>query len=204
MYAPTSFSVKDRETILTFIQDHSFACLITCRDGRQEATHLPFLYREPPSGVGWGSLVAHMARANPQWKAFSNTDAMVIFTGPHGYISPDWYHSRPNVPTWNYTAVHITGRAHCINDEQEHRRLLRELTACYEGARIKPWQPDEDQAHYARLIKATVAFEIAITRVEAKFKLGQNKSEEDRRAVVDELEARDQQDLARLMRATLN
>src|SRR5437868_7041638 len=105
MYIPAHFREDDPERLHSLIQEYSFGMLVTCEVGRPFASHLPFLL---DTGRGpQGTLRAHLARANPQWQSFaSGQEALVIFQGPHAYLSPSWYETHPSVPTWNYAAVH--------------------------------------------------------------------------------------------------
>src|SRR5262245_25072902 len=102
MYIPKSFAETDGATLYPFIRDNNFAALVTEHEGQLIASHLPFLI-DSERGV----LRAHLARANDQWQAFDGREALVIFQGPHAYVSPSWYEVQPSVPTWNYTAVHV-------------------------------------------------------------------------------------------------
>ena len=126
-----------------------------------------------------------MARANPQWGHFSNgTDVMVLFQGPHAYISPSWYLA-PGVPTWNYAVAHVYGSARAIDDPSRIKEIVERLTEKYECNNRPPWVPAYDQG----LLQAIVGIEIGIKEVQGKFKLGQNRSAADRAAVVSRLEA---------------
>src|SRR5258708_10471979 len=118
MYIPKSFAETDAVTLYQFMRDNNFATLIT---GNLVATHLPFLV-DTERGV----LRAHLARANDQWKSFYGREALVIFTGPHAYVTPTWYDAHPSVPTWNYTAVHVYGVPTIVEDQAAKRELLRD------------------------------------------------------------------------------
>jgi transcriptional regulator len=167
---------------------HSFATLVTVEDGVPFASHLPILV-EPGSEGTQGRLLAHMARANPQWRGFSqNQDVLVIFQGPHAYVSPSWYVTEPNVPTWNYTVVHAYGRPRLIEEPEECLRILRESVATYESGFEKPWTLEQVGDYARKLLPGIAAFELRLTRVEGKFKLNQNRAPEDRRAVMEVLE----------------
>jgi transcriptional regulator len=167
---------------------HSFATLVTVEDGVPFATHLPFLVEPGPEGTQ-GRLLAHMARANPQWRAFSeDQDVLVIFQGPHAYVSPSWYVTQPNVPTWNYTVVHAYGRPRLIEEPEEVLRILRASVDTYESGFEKPWSVDDVGDFARKLLPGIAAFELRLTRVEGKFKLNQNRAPEDRRAVMERLE----------------
>src|SRR5690606_5706838 len=108
MYSPAAFQVENRETLIDFMRQHNFATIITQADGVPHATQMPVIFRE--DGGSHGKLVSHLARANPQWRHLENAgEILVLFTGPHAYISPAWYTTTPAVPTWNYTAVQVYG-----------------------------------------------------------------------------------------------
>ena len=121
-----------------------------------------------------------MARANPHWQDFANDkDVLVIFAGPHSYISPSWYVNEPAVPTWNYAAVHAWGKPQIIEEDTAKRALLYRLIETHEAGFENPWRYDGSEEFMAKMVRATVAFEIDISRLEAKAKLGQNRSAED-------------------------
>ncbi len=180
MYIPAHFEVDDLAAKHALIEAHSFGTLIVTLDGRLEATHLPFLLDR--GGGPHGMLRAHMARANPAWRAFDGTtEALAIFLGVEGYISPDWYESKHQVPTWNYVAVHAYGVPRELDDAGTVC-LLDELSARHEGALLPkpPWTASKlDPDYFAKLRRAIVAFEITVTRLEGKAKLSQNKTAAD-------------------------
>lgn len=177
MYSPESFRVGDRATLHAFMRRHSFATLVTHRDGRIEATHLPFVLKEDDGGHG--TLRGHLARANPQWRDLEGGgEALVIFTGPHAYVSPSWYQTSPAVPTWNYTAVHAYGIPRIVGDAGEFAAMLHELVEFNERDRPDRWPGEMPPEFRDRLMKGIVGFEIGITRLEGKFKLGQNRPED--------------------------
>ena len=128
MYSPEAFKIEDRATLHGFLRQHHFATLVTQQDGGLQATHVPLVLKEE---VGeQGVLQGHLARANPQWRDFApDKEVLVIFTGPHAYISPAWYQTSPAVPTWNYTAVHACGIARLIEDPDDFATLLLDLGA---------------------------------------------------------------------------
>jgi transcriptional regulator len=199
MYIPNHFQENDPLVLRSLVEANNFGTLISTLADRPYATHLPFLYDTERS-----RLLAHMARANPHWRALADGtgEALVVFQGPHAYISPSWYVAA-GVPTWNYTAVHIYGRFRVLDDEAEHRDVMGALTETHESARPDPWPADFDSPVLRRMIGATVAFEIAITEQQGKFKLSQNRSAEDRAKVIEALESDGGDDptgVARLMR----
>ncbi len=187
MYIPHDFKVEDRTVLFDLMQRFSFATLVSMQDGVPVASHLPFLVH--PGNDGQGQLVAHMARANSQWKSFAaGQEVLVIFQGDHAYISPSWYSVHPSVPTWNYAVVHAYGVPHIIEDYDETMRILRELVNRHEGRFAAPWQMNLPADYEHKMIKGIVAFAIDLTRIEGKFKLSQNRNEADRNGVIAALE----------------
>jgi transcriptional regulator len=186
MYIPPAFRVEDPGKIGALMRHYSFATLITDDGNAPFASHLPMIYR-PESG-SHGSLLSHMARANPQWQHFaSGRQALAIFHGPHSYISPSWYQTGPAVPTWNYATVHAYGVPKVFSDHERIVALLRDLVGVYESAFERPWPGNLPDDYRDKMIQGIVAFEIPITRVEAKFKLGQNRPAADTQGVYDAL-----------------
>jgi transcriptional regulator len=179
MYVPENFAVADETVLHQFIGRYDFALLVTAAGGVPTASHLPILLETESSGA---VLKGHMARANPQWQEFPSIDeALVIFQGPHAYVSPSWYASAPMVPTWNYTAVHAYGKPALIDDAAAARDHLARLADRHEKDRETPWSLDGVPADFiANMQQAIVAFEIPIDRLEGKFKLSQNRKAVDR------------------------
>jgi transcriptional regulator len=176
MYVPAHFEVGNPATLKSFIQENAFATLITKFEGSPFASHLPVLLEsgEPMR------LLAHLACANPQWRHFADSaELLLIFHGPHAYVSPFWYEAREAVPTWNYAAVHAYGHARIIEDPSRAREIVERLTRFYERERaaelLGRWSP----VFVEKMVKSIVAFEIDVTRLEGKFKLGQNRSSAD-------------------------
>jgi len=186
MYIPNSFREDDPKLLHELIRQHNFGILITQRDGAPFATHLPFML-DAERGPH-GTLLAHMARANPQWCDFAAGQvALAIFQGPHAYISPSWYEAMPSVPTWNYAVVHAYGVPRVIEDRQELQRMLGRLVATHESPRAQPWRMELPDDYIDRMMRAIVGFEIEISRLEGKLKLSQNRGENDRRQVAQAL-----------------
>lgn len=186
MYMPKSFQVEDLRALQAVMRRYSFATLVGTDKGVPFATHLPLLLRESPLSP-YGTLVGHLARANPHWQHFAaDREALVIFQGPHSYISPSWYptaKTTPTVPTWNYVTVHAYGIPQIRDDADWLAAQLADLIAIHEAEQPEPWPgllPDDYQA---RQIKAIVGFELPITRLEGKFKLGQNRASVDQQGV---------------------
>ena len=180
MYIPAHNRIDDGEKISAFIHAYGFATVITSETERPFASHLPVLLDE----ASW-RLRSHMARANPQWKQLSpDKEVLCIFHGPHAYISPSWYVEQHTVPTWNYAAVHVYGRPTRVDDHEVLKRIVVDTTVKYEALMPEPWTLPLSAEELDRMLKAIVGFTIEITRVEAKFKLGQNRSAEDRDGTV--------------------
>jgi transcriptional regulator len=187
MYTPRSFRVDDLEAIQGFMRQHSFATIVSVVDGEPSATHLPFVLDN--SQGSYGVLLAHMARANSLWKVWTDqTQALVIFTGPHAYISPSWYEQQVTVPTWNYSAVHAYGRPKLMTNTATLQALVERQVAIYEDAESSAWNRDLMKGVLETEIKAIVGFEIEIERLEAKFKFNQNRSNADQAGVMAGLE----------------
>jgi transcriptional regulator len=191
MYVPASFAETDLGKLHDFLRRESFALLTSRGPGDLIASHLPLLL-DPGFGPQ-GCLFGHMARANPQWRQVDG-EVMAVFSGPHAYISPSWYEEGGTVPTWNYVAVHAYGTFHLVEDRDELLAILQRSVDAYEGPRPAPWPFDEAAPHVANMLKAIVGFRIEITRLEGKWKLSQNHSEERRRRVVQALTSRPDDD----------
>jgi transcriptional regulator len=199
MYIPPFNRVEDRDAINAFIHAHGFATLITDKGGTPWASHLPVLLDEDA-----GVVRSHMARANEQWRHLApDKEVLCIFSGPHAYISPSWYVEQHTVPTWNYATVHVYGVPTIVDDEVL-KKIVFDTTEKYESSMPKPWKIPLSEREINGMLKAIVGFCIRITRVEAKFKLGQNRSKEDQDKLLDALQkspGSDNQSLARFMRA---
>lgn len=179
MYIPKDFEEARLPVLHNMMRANSFATLVSAdASGVPVATHLPVMLDD--SRGEFGTLIAHVARANPHWQAFdASRGALVIFTGAHGYISPSWYTTERAVPTWNYVAVHAYGRPRLIEDPAQVLRMLGELVATYESGQETPWRLDSAPAEYiAAMARAIVAFEIPIDRLEGKAKLSQNRPDD--------------------------
>lgn len=181
MYRPRHFSVDDVATCHDLIEGNEFGLLVTTGpDGAPFGTHLPFML-DREAGPN-GTLLAHMARANPQWRDFDRAPVLAVFSGPHTYVSPTLYATSPNVPTWNYAVVHAYGTPQVIGDASEVSALMRRLGSSYEGA--AGWQYDSTPESYrAGMQKGIVAFRIPVARLEGKWKMSQNRTPEDRAGV---------------------
>jgi len=187
LYTPRHFAIGERAAIARLMHDHPFATLVTPGAGDAQVSHLPLLFvadREPH-----GTLLGHMARANPHWEHGTDAPSLAIFQGPHAYVSPSWYGEPAKaVPTWNYTAVHATGTLEIVDDPVETRRILDALVQRFEGHREAPWRFAMPVRERDALVAAIVAFRMRIHDVTAKFKLSQNRPPADRVRVADALE----------------
>jgi transcriptional regulator len=185
MYIPKAFHEDDIEKLHAFMQENNFAILVTTQDGIPVATHLPLLL-DPQQG-SYGTLRGHMARANTQWRTFDETtEALVIFQGPHAYISPSWYVTEPetSVPTWNYAAIHAYAIPHIVSDEETLYTLLKDSVNTFEAGFAQPWSIQERGDFMRKKMQTIVGFELPITRLEGKLKLSQNRSTDDQERVI--------------------
>ena len=187
MYVPPRFAQTDRDQCLALIEREPFGLLATAgEEGVPFATHLPFLVERRGNDA---VLVGHVARANPHWQAFDGVrQALAVFQGPHGYISPAWYATPAKVPTWNYIAVHAYGTPRIVADAGAARATIAALTESFEAGRVDPWAMSSLPAREAeKLLTALVVFEMPVVRLEGKWKLGQHMAEEDRLGAVNGL-----------------
>jgi len=186
MYIPSHFAQTDLATLHAFIERYSFGLLVSQLDGEPFASHLPFLLDR--TAGPHGTLVGHMARANPQWKELTDRPVLAVFSGPHAYVSPTWYEATNVVPTWNYVAVHATGRARVIEDRDELLSIVSRSVAVYEVGMPRPWVLDTSGPFVERMLAQIVGFRIEIDRLEGKWKLNQNHPAERRAKVIAALE----------------
>ncbi|WP_426073262.1 FMN-binding negative transcriptional regulator [Janthinobacterium sp. DSP2-3-3] len=209
MYTPASFREERLEVLHGLIQAHPLGALVRHGDYGLCADHLPFEIAAPTPDAPFGILRAHVARANPLWRgAGGNDDCMVIFQGPHAYITPAWYaekqRSGKEVPTFNYTVVHAHGPLRAIDDAAWLMDLLERLTARHEAGRAMPWTIADAPADYiGKLLKAIVGIEIPLTRLTGKWKLGQNRSLQDQASMAHGLALDTQPGAARALGALI-
>jgi len=186
MYTPRSFKEERLDVLHRLICENGFGLFISQTESGLMATHLPFQV-DPDRGKN-GTLISHLARANPHWKTISNRgEVMVVFQGPHCYISPAWYQEQETVPTWNYAAVHVYGAVEFFEDPERLRPLLENLVSQYESKREKAWPISKAATVMDSHLKAVVGIEIQIERIEGKMKFNQNLSIEDQAGVVEAL-----------------
>jgi transcriptional regulator len=201
VYLPPHFTETDEAVLLAHVERHDFGLLVT-QEGGLIASQVPFL-GERRGGKPF--LLGHLARPNPQCAALAaGGETLAIFAGPHAYISPSWYSAGPAVPTWNYATVHAYGSARAITDKEWLADLLRRLSERHEAREAAPWRmQDQPDAFLGGMMSGIIGFEIAVTRLEGKFKLSQNRPAVDRPRIIAALETRDDADshgVAQLMR----
>ncbi|RIX52197.1 FMN-binding negative transcriptional regulator [Paenibacillus nanensis] len=201
MYIPKHFQIEDEKIAYEIIKEHSFATLFSQHNGMPFATHLPLILDKENQ-----YLYGHFARPNPQWKDISNQVVLVVFHGPHCYISPSWYETDRAVPTWNYVTVHVYGETELINDEEELMDSLHEMVFKYEATDSPYRLQDVDPDFIAGLNKGVQGFRIKISKIEGKAKLSQNQSVDRQERFINQLErisSEAEQKIATLMKENL-
>jgi len=184
VYSPAYNQLADRAEALAFMRGNAFALLVTGTGGTLHATHLPVLVDERGASL---VLVMHMAKANPQWREFFDDEVLVVFSGPHAYVSPRWYEQKVRVPTWNYAAVHAYGRVVVVDDRAAKRAAQARLVQAYDPA----WMHDFERlpaAYLQDMLDGIVNFEIDVTRLETRWKLSQNRGRREMELIAAQLE----------------
>ena len=188
LYVPRHFDAGNRVAVARLLHDHPFATLITPTSGEPHVSHVPLLWVgdcEPH-----GTLIGHFARANPHAEIAEGAESIAIFHGPHANVSPSWYAEPATaVPTWNYAVVHAHGTLTLSRTPAETRAILDVLIHRFESGRDAPWQPGLDRARMDAMVNAIVGFRMKIKRIDAKFKLSQNRAPDDRARVAAALAA---------------
>jgi transcriptional regulator len=182
MYIPAHFRQHDRQAAIAFMRQYPFALLVSNGEAAPIATHLPFHVSENGDEV---VLTAHLARANPQWKTLG--EALVVFSGPHAYISPAHYEKEENVPTWNYIAVHAYGKVELVQDEAEGYAILEEMMQQSEPEYLAQWERLSTK-YREGLFKGIMPFRMLVTRIDGKEKLSQNKTATERDNIIRSLQ----------------
>jgi transcriptional regulator len=186
LYIPEFNRLEDHAVALDFMRANPFAIVFSAGEGSPFATHIPVLATEAADGI---LLRGHVARANPHWKMLEQErETLVIFHGPHAYISPSLYGSRESVPTWNYAAIHAYGPARVFEEPEPLTEVLLETIALFEQAYLDQWR-SLNESYRARMLSQIVGFEIAVERLEAKFKLSQNRPKADQARIIQSLES---------------
>jgi len=184
MYSPPYNRLEDRTELVEFMRANSFALLVTGTGGTLHASHLPVTVEDSAAGL---KIDMHMARNNPQWQEFFDEEVLVVFSGPHAYVSPRWYEQKPRVPTWNYAAVHAYGVPRIIPDQAEKHASQRRLVAALDPQ----WLPKFDSlpAEYVSgMLEGIVNFEIPVARLETRWKLSQNRGRREMELIAAALE----------------
>jgi transcriptional regulator len=183
VYVPRHFDASDPGRCHALIRAEPFGTLVSVDEaGAPFATHLPFLLDADRGPLG--TLLGHVARANPHWRLFDARPVLAVFQGPHAYVSPAWYEAHPSVPTWNYVAAHAYGVPAILEEPARVTALLGRLVETHEAGRPDPWRLDSLAEDYlGGMLRGIVAFEIPIDRLEGKAKLSQNRGAGDRARV---------------------
>src|SRR6188768_2524467 len=180
MYNPPKFCEERPELWLDLVRSFPFATLITTAENELHISHVPVIVEVAPTSGSGFRVHGHLARANSHFRALADAHpSVMVFQGPHGYVSPSWYTTRPAVPTWNYAVAHLHGRARTVDAFATHE-ILRKLVERFESGRREPWSGDLPTEFLQAELQAIVGFELDVERIEAKFKLSQNKSAADR------------------------
>ncbi|HEY0244963.1 MAG TPA: FMN-binding negative transcriptional regulator [Mucilaginibacter sp.] len=198
MYIPKNFLITDRQEAVSFMQRYSFATIVTASNNIPTATHLPFLVTQRGDQI---ILSSHFAKANPQSAEIINGSLLVIFTEPHAYISPKHYENANSVPTWNYIAIHAYGKAALIESTEQKIELLEKTIQFYEADYLKQWATIPDD-YKLKMLNGIVGFEIIVSDLQAKKKLSQNKTGQERENIIAELSNKpdsNQRDIAAYM-----
>lgn len=184
MYSPPYNQLGDRTERLAFVREHSFALLVTGTGGTLHASHLPVLVEERGETL---VLVMHMAKSNPQWHEFFDDEVLVVFSGPHAYVSPRWYEQAERVPTWNYAAVHVYGSVRVIDDAAAKREAQAKLVQAYDPGWMSGFERLSDE-YLRNMLDGIVNFEVAVTRLETRWKLSQNRGRREQELIAAALE----------------
>ena len=193
MFLPDHFRVDDIAQMHALMRDRPFAALVSSGASGLYASHLPTVLKQEGE---FGLIECHLARANPHWRELAEGgEALMIFQGPQGYITPNWYATKAEtgkvVPTWNYAVVHAYGRPAVMQDKDWLKRHVGELTAQQEKSEAQPWAlSDAPDSFIDVMTRGIVGFRFAITRLEGKWKMSQNREQQDWKGVVTGLEAR--------------
>jgi transcriptional regulator len=196
LYIPTLYREEDREKILAFLKQNNFPAIVSFDGEKPIATHAPVEVAEDENGKV--TIYAHISRANPQWKTFGEQEILLIFQGAHTYISPRWY-NHVNVPTWNYMMIHVYGNVRLLQGD-ELFALFSRLVHNHE-TNTQYSLESLPQGFVQKEMKGTVGFAIDVTRIEAGYKLSQNRNDEDHENIVRELDNRKDEVSVKVARA---
>ena len=190
MYVPSHFQEDRVPELHAAIRSIAFGTLVSVGADGLIASHVPMLI--DPEPAPYGTLIGHVARANPHGQVVSTVDALAMFVGPNAYVTPSWYATKREtgkvVPTWNYVAVHAYGRLRFFDDAERLLGVVTRLTETHEAPRAAPWAVSDAPPDFVQgMLRAIIGFELPIARLEGKWKMSQNRNETDRAGVVDGL-----------------
>jgi len=190
MYVPSHFQEDRVPELHAAIRSIAFGTLVSVGADGLIASHVPMLI--DPEPAPYGTLIGHVARANPHGQVASTVDALAMFVGPNAYVTPSWYATKREtgkvVPTWNYVAVHAYGRLRFFDDAERLLGVVTRLTETHEAPRAAPWAVSDAPPDFVQgMLRAIIGFELPIARLEGKWKMSQNRNETDRAGVVDGL-----------------
>ncbi len=180
MYIPDHYLTTNHTEIINLMKRYNFGIMVTVKDNFQSATHLPFVICETKENI---TLLSHMAKGNKQWEEIMENHILVIFNGPHAYISPTHYESTLNVPTWNYITVHAYGDGKIISEPNQSLEIMEKMITTHERDYLEQWG-NLPINYKEKMLNAIVTFEITVTKLEAKKKLSQNKSENEIKHII--------------------
>ena len=196
MYSPPYNRIEDRRELIEFLRANNFPVLVTGTGGTLHASHLPVTIHEQGEQI---VIDMHMAKNNPQWQEFLDDEVLVIFSGPHAYVSPRWYEEKERVPTWNYTAVHAYGVPKIHSDRAQKAKSQRHLIETMDPQ----WLPKHDALspkYVDMMLDGIVNFSIPVTRLETRWKLSQNRGRREMELIAEHLEKSGEHALAALTR----
>jgi transcriptional regulator len=196
VYIPEFNRIEDQSVALAFMKANPFAILVSVNQGSPFATHLPLIVDEVEGQI---ILRGHLAKANPHWQVLENQESLIIFHGPHAYVSPSLYEIRESVPTWNYTTVHVYGEARIFSDEGRLDQVLHDMINTFDSSYMVQWSSLREE-YRSRMLKHIVGFEIRAGRLEAKFKLSQNRTKTEQARVMESLAETDDSSVAGVAR----
>ena len=199
MYIPKHYLTENEDEIIMFMQEYSFATIISLTNDKPYGTHLPFVIEKREDKI---ILTSHFAKANDQWKNIETKTVLVIFSEPHAYISPRYYEKQQNVPTWNYMSVHAYGQSKIITDQKFSFEILEKMIATYDPEYKNQWD-SLPQGYKTGMLNGIVPFEITVTELQGKKKLSQNKTANERQNIIQAFEKgtnSNEQIIAKLMK----
>lgn len=199
MYIPPYYKLTDKEKIFAHLQNNPFGIIASSSNNRVEATHLPFVIEGTSDQL---TILSHLSKGNPQWKEMQDKEVLVIFYGPDAYISPGNYEKKENVPTWNYTTVHARGRVKIIHNAGITRDILEKTITRFEPSYMDQWK-SLDESYKTRISEGLVAFELEEISTEAKYKLSQNKTDQEIGNIIEDLSKQEDtraNDLSKVMK----